>query len=215
MPQRTLLRRRWTASTQRLQAPGSRRQPAAASPPRPPVSGAARGLPPDGHPRYPWWCGVAGRRALPALPRRGEGLRRADEARFVRETLPRRFPERLVVAHHPAQACGLSARIRGFRRYTAPRPLGRGRGRNLLPGRSVVRHRGKIEATFEQRGALRRAGGRGGQPGGYVASSPSRARRVYQLNESGPAPAFKRRSAGAAEVPWGRPPCMPSRRRWA
>ena len=88
------------------------------------------------------------RPALQRLPRRGVGPPGARRAGRLRAALPRGLPVGPLVADDPAQARGLPRGVRGLRSRTASPAFGERDVERLLGDASIVRHRGKIEATI-------------------------------------------------------------------
>ena len=140
----------------------------------------------------------------------------------VREALPRRLPVRPLLAHHPAQARELPARLRRVRRRGLD-PIRPG-GRDPAPGR--CRHRPPSRQDrigAQQCRPCGRAQGRGrlaarlrpalrpGTPTGAAGLGRPARRRQDARNR----PRSARNCAAAAGASSARPRSMPSCRRWA
>ena len=94
-----------------------------------------------------------------------------DERGALRAALPRGLPVRALVADDPAQARGVPGGVRGVR-PGARRPFDERDVERLLGDASIVRHRGKIEATIANARAtveLRRLGPRSTSSSGRIA----------------------------------------------
>ena len=97
---------------------------------------------------------VGDRRRPRRLPRRGVGATRRRRARSLRAALARGVPVRTLVADHPAQARGLSARRSQASTRMRSRAFGETDVERLLGEAAIVRNRAKIEATIANARAI-------------------------------------------------------------
>ena len=161
-----------------------------------------------------------GRRPLHRLPRRGVGPAGTRRAQRLRAALPRGLPVRAVLADDPAQARGASGA-----RSPASTPRWSPSSRRTTSSGcslddSIVRHRGKIEATITNARAtlaLREAGPPAARAALDARAAPSGRRRGHTPTGSRPTPQSEELAQGAPPVRLSassdRPPCMPRCRR--